>query len=171
MRNWFFNTVGTPGGDGPPHLWGASETIFSNPQDLITFRVAAEQDRLSSFIHTNLGIFFATSRPDGTQIYTSKRGIARFVAVFSTLLAAGLLFGAILSLRVTSSEKAVLGMLCGWMVLFAACVGLLTNAKGSDLCVDRGLCGGSGSICEWEFGDAFDFEWSAGNGTCICRIT
>jgi hypothetical protein len=40
--------------------------------------------------------------------------------MFSTILAAGVLFGAILGLRATSSEKAV---------LFAACVGLLTNAK------------------------------------------
>lgn len=131
MRNWFFsNTAGTPGGDRPPHLWGASETIFSKPEDLIALRVAAEQDRLSSFVHSNLGVFFATSKPDGKQIYTSERAIARFVAIVSTILAAGLLFGAILSLRATSSEKAVLGMLCAWTVVFAACVGFLTNAKG-----------------------------------------
>lgn len=114
MRNWFFsNTDGTSDGDGPPHLWGASETIFSNHRDLIALRVPAEQDRLSYFIHSNLGILFATGRPDGTQIYTSERDIARFAAILSYILASGLLFGAILSLRATSNERAILGMLCG----------------------------------------------------------
>jgi hypothetical protein len=173
MRNWFFsNTAGTPGGDRPPHLWGASETIFSKPQDLVALRVTAEQDRLSSFIHSNLGIFFATSQPDGTQIYTSERGIARFVAIFSTILAAGLLFGAILSLRATSSEKAVLGMLCGWTVLFAACVGLLTNAKRDQI---FGATAAYAAVLvvfvSGNLGTPSTSSGNAGNGTCVCQIT
>ncbi|KAE9362993.1 hypothetical protein N431DRAFT_423351 [Stipitochalara longipes BDJ] len=173
MRNWFFsNTAGTPDGDRPPRLWGASETIFSNPQDLIALRVVADQDRLSSFVHSNLGVFFATSQPDGSQIYTSERGIARFVAIFSTILAAGLLFGAILSLRATSSEKAVLGMLCGWTVLFAACVGLLTNAKRAEI---FGATAAYAAVLvvfvSGNLGTPSTSSGNVGNGTCVCRIT
>lgn len=32
----------------------------------------------------------------------------------------------------------------------------------SDLWGDGGLCSGSGGVCEWEFGDAFDFERDSG---------
>ncbi len=70
-----------------------------------------------------------TSAPDGSLAYVSEVNIGRFVAILSTILAAVLLFGAIISLYLVQEPQAVLGMLSGWTVLFAACVGLLTNAK------------------------------------------
>ncbi|KAF8858324.1 hypothetical protein BDZ45DRAFT_726129 [Acephala macrosclerotiorum] len=130
LRNWFFdNTAGKE--DGDPRLWDASEGIFSKEKehDLVALRVPADQDRLSTFINNNFGVFFQTSAPDGRIIYTSEAAISRFVAILSTILAAVMLFGAIISLYVVKSEKALLGMLSGWTVLFAACVGLLTNAR------------------------------------------
>ncbi|CZR64985.1 uncharacterized protein PAC_14885 [Phialocephala subalpina] len=130
LRNWFFqNTSGTKNGDKSPHLWGASSTIFSIPRDLVALRVPADQDRLSSFIHNNFGAFFQTSAADGRTTYTSEKAISRFVAILSTILAAVMLFGAIISLYAVKSEKALLGMLSGWTASFAACVGLLTNAR------------------------------------------
>jgi len=130
MRNWFFkNKTGKPGGDRFPQLWGASETIFDDPHDLVALRVPADQDRLSEFIQNNFGVFFQTSAPDGRTTYTSERSISHFVAIFSTVLAAVLLFGAIISLYIVQNKHALLGMLSGWTVLFAACVGLLTNAR------------------------------------------
>lgn len=174
MRNWFFsNTSGIPGQDKSGHLWGASETIFSDARDVIALRVAADQDRLSTFIHSNLALFFATGRPDGTEIYASERAIARFVAIFSTLLAAVLLFGAILSLRATSNEKAVLGMLCGYTVLFAACVGLLTNAKRDQ--IFGATAAYAAVLVVFVSGNLGTPSTSnpsgiVGNGTCICQI-
>jgi hypothetical protein len=130
MRNWLFNnTNGKSEEDEIPQLWGASETIFNDPHDLVALRVPANQDRLSEFIQNNFGVFFQTSAPDGRTIYTSERSISRFVAIFSTILAAVLLFGAIISLYIVQNKRALLGMLSGWTVLFAACVGLLTNAR------------------------------------------
>jgi hypothetical protein len=130
MRDWFFNnTNGKSGGHEIPQLWGASENIFDDPHDLVALRVPADQDRLSDFIQNNFGVFFQTSAPDGRTIYTSERSIARFVAILSTILAAALLFGAIISLYIVQNKQALLGMLSGWTVLFAACVGLLTNAR------------------------------------------
>jgi hypothetical protein len=130
LRNWFFdNTLGTKGGDKIPQLWGASETIFDDLHDLVALRVSADQDRLSEFIQNNFGVFFRRGTLDGRTTYTSERSISHFVAIFSTLLAAVLLFGAIISLYVVKNPHALLGMLSGWTVLFAACVGLLTNAR------------------------------------------
>ena len=130
MRNWFFNNAnGKSGKDEIPQLWGASETIFNDPHDLVALRVPANQDRLSEFIQNNFGVLFQTSAPDGRTIYTSERSISRFVAIFSTILAAVLLFGAIISLYIVQNKHALLGMLSGCTVLFAACVGLLTNAR------------------------------------------
>lgn len=130
MRNWFFkNTTGKPDGDKFPQLWGASETIFDDPHDLVALRVPADQDRLSESIQNNFGVFFQSSAPDGRTTYTSERSISHFVAIFSTVLAAVFLFGAIISLYIVQNKHALLGMLSGWTVLFAAYVGLLTNAR------------------------------------------
>ncbi|KUJ16321.1 uncharacterized protein LY89DRAFT_734427 [Mollisia scopiformis] len=130
LRNWFFNnSAGTKDGDRAAQLWGASSNIFSDPHDLVALRVPADQDRFSSFIHHNFGVFFQTASPDGRTTYTSEAAIARFIAILSTILAAVLLFGSIISLYVVKSDKALLGMLSAWTVLFAACVGLLTNAR------------------------------------------
>jgi hypothetical protein len=130
LRNWFFdNTAGIKGREKTPHLWGASESLFDDPHDLIALRVPADQDRLSHFIQSNFSVFFQTSSPDGRTTYTSERSLSHFVALLSTILAAVLLFGAIISLYVVHNKQALLGMLSGWTVLFAACVGLLTNAR------------------------------------------
>jgi uncharacterized PurR-regulated membrane protein YhhQ (DUF165 family) len=45
------------------------------------------------------------------------------------MLSAILLFGSVISLYFVRNPYALLGMLAGWTVLFAACVGFLTNAK------------------------------------------
>jgi hypothetical protein len=66
-----------------------------------------------------MGILFKTSHLEGRTAYVSSSSISLFVAIFSTILAAALLFGAIISLYMTTNERAVLGMLCGWTVLFA----------------------------------------------------
>ena len=124
MRNWFFdNTTVTPGADNIPELWGASVTIFDDPRDLVALRVPADQDRLSRFIQNNFDIFFQTGA------HASERSISHFVAILSTVLAAVLLFGAIISLYIVQNKHALLGILSGWTVLFAACVGLLANAQ------------------------------------------
>jgi hypothetical protein len=124
--------TGKPEPEALPRLWGASEHIFSNTSDLVALRVPADQDRLSNFVTNNFSFLFRSSQSsasDSKSKYIQERSVARFVAVFSTILAAIMLFGAIISLYVVNNQNALLGMLSGWTVLFAACVGLLTNAK------------------------------------------
>jgi hypothetical protein len=82
------------------------------------------------------------------------------------------LFEAILSLRATSSEKAVLGMLCGWTVLFAACAGLLTNAKRDQIFAATAAYAAVLVVFVGEnLGTPSTLSGSARNGTCVCQIT
>lgn len=55
------------------------------------------------------------------------------VAFISTVIAAILLIGAITSLYFVTNSGAKLGMISGFTVLFAIGVGLLTNAKRSEI--------------------------------------
>jgi hypothetical protein len=66
---------------------------------------------------------------DGRSTYVSERSVARFVAILSSVLASIMLFGSMISLYFVKNPYALLGMVGSWTVLFAACVGLLTNAK------------------------------------------
>ncbi|KAH6677381.1 hypothetical protein B0J14DRAFT_584138 [Halenospora varia] len=132
MRSWFFNNTSNTSTKPVPRLWGASSNLYSNPSDLVALRVPANQDRLSLFIQNNFSLLFRITSPsshDGHTAYISETSLSYFVAILSTILAALLLLGAIISLYIVKNEKALLGMLSGWTVLFAACVGLLTNAR------------------------------------------
>ncbi|KAE8448613.1 hypothetical protein EG329_009038 [Mollisiaceae sp. DMI_Dod_QoI] len=171
LRNWFFqNTSGTKNADGAPQLWGASSTLFSDPHDLVALRVPADQDRFSSFIHHNFGVFFQNSAPDGRTAYTSEAAISHFVAILSTILAAVLLFGAIISLYVVKSEKALLGMLSAWTVLFTACVGLLTNARRDQ--VFAATAAYAAVLVVFVSGNLGGVPFSlVGVGNCTCGIT
>jgi hypothetical protein len=120
---------GLPGHDDTPQLWGSSETIYDDIHDLVALRVPTNTDRLTSLIQNNFGVFFQTTSPDGHSTYISEQALVRFVAILSSILAAILLFGSVLSLYFVRNPYALLGMLGGWTVLFAACVGLGTNAE------------------------------------------
>ena len=65
--------------------------------------------------------------------YASGRRIASFIAYLSTILAALLLFGAILVLYKVTSDDVKLGLIALFTTIFAASVGLLTNAKRSEV--------------------------------------
>jgi hypothetical protein len=130
MRNWFSNnTAGRPSQGGTPQLWGSSETIYDDIHDLVALRVPADTDRLSNFIQNSFGVFFQITSPDGYSTYISEQSIALCVAITSSVLAAILLFGSVVSLYFVHNPYALLGMLGGWTVLFATCVGLLTSAR------------------------------------------
>lgn len=141
MRDWFLDDpTGTKSvEDCEPQLWGASEHIFTDPSDLVALRVPSDHDRLSEFIQNNLGILFKSSQASvngserkeegGKQIIISHAAVSTFSTFISLILASILLFGAIISLSVIRTKSLLLGMLCFWTILFAGCVGLLTNAK------------------------------------------
>jgi hypothetical protein len=80
-------------------------------------------------IHNPEADLFQTEAHDGGSAYISERSVAKCVAILSSLLSAILLFGSITSLYFVQNHYALLGMLGGWTVLFATCVGWLTNAR------------------------------------------
>lgn len=140
MREWFLNTSGAKEAKGKhsAQLWGASEGIYSDKLDLVALRVPSDHDRLSQFIQNNFGIFFKTQDMDsardcvsgnGRQVLISHQRVSTFSTVLSLILASILLFGAVISLSIIKKKQILLGMLCFWTILFAICVGLLTNAK------------------------------------------
>ena len=55
------------------------------------------------------------------------------VAVLNVIIAAVLLFGAILNLYFVVDEQKRLGLIAGYTIAFATCVGLVTKAKRSEV--------------------------------------
>jgi hypothetical protein len=129
MRKWFYNTSEKTDKTGVSQLWEASEKIYDDIDDLVALNVPPDQNLLSKYVQNNFGLLFTTSRPENGQAYVSHRQITRAVTIISTLLASVLLFGAIISLYIVKNQNALLSMVSGWTVLFAAYLGLLTNAK------------------------------------------
>jgi hypothetical protein len=167
LRNWFFNNASgnKPEIEQMPQLWGASRRTYDDIHDLVALRVPADQDRFSTFIGNYFGEWFQTRASDGETMYTSERSISHFVAVLSTVLAATMLFGAIISLYVVKNPRALLGMLSGWTVLFAACVGLLTNARRDQV---FGATAAYAAVLVVFISGDLGGSPSPNSGTCIC---
>ena len=55
------------------------------------------------------------------------------MAIIDVVLAAVLLFGAICNLYYVTSEEKRLGLIAGYTAGFAACVGLMTNARKAEI--------------------------------------
>lgn len=70
---------------------------------------------------------------DGRVASFDDNKIRLTVAVISFCVASALLYGANLNLYYVRDERAVLGLIAVWMIAFALCVGLLTNAKRSEI--------------------------------------
>ena len=65
--------------------------------------------------------------------YISERRLRFFIAAINLVLAAALLFGAILNLYYVTESGKRLGLIATYTVLFAIYVGLLTNARRSEV--------------------------------------
>ena len=65
--------------------------------------------------------------------YISERRIRIIVAFVNIILAAILLFGAVYNLYYVKDERKRLGLIAGYTLAFAICVGFMTNAKRSEV--------------------------------------
>ena len=70
-------------------------------------------------------------RTDSPLAYFSEHRLHVVVAVLNVILAAVLLFGAILNLYYVMDEQKRLGIIAGYTIAFAICVGLITKARRS----------------------------------------
>ncbi|VUC34359.1 unnamed protein product [Clonostachys rosea] len=132
---WLCFHHGQPRAEGSfPILGGKSSFLYDDIDDLIILRPPGRSDRLSTFLQDFLGFIFVKKlperRPDIPGLdYASESRIEAFVLCLSTILAALLLIGAIIVLYKVPSPDLKLGLVGLFTVLFAASVGLLTNAR------------------------------------------
>ncbi|KAI0870663.1 hypothetical protein GGS24DRAFT_492839 [Hypoxylon argillaceum] len=98
-----------------PMLGGSSSTLYDDQDDLLVFHAPEQRGRLT------------------IVEYASGRKIEKFIAWLSTILAAVLLVGAIIVLYNVKSDNLKLTLIAIFTLAFAACVGLLTNAKRSEI--------------------------------------
>ena len=124
----------TPGGAFPT-LEGRSANIYDRRADLLALRAPAEEDRLSKLLRTHFSILFAYRRPavSGYLTYISEARIRIVVGIINVVLAAAFLFGAIYNLYYVQDERKRLGLITGYTTVFALCIGLLTNARRSEI--------------------------------------
>ncbi|MCJ1245211.1 hypothetical protein MMC30_002412 [Trapelia coarctata] len=128
FKDWFGNP-----NEGNTRLRGQSSHILDDENDLIALRIPAEQDRLTKLVQRYFPLLFMTEAGPGSIAYISEKRLARFVAVFSTVLAAVLLIGAIILLYNIQSQNWRMAIIAIFMVLFAASVGLLTSARRAEI--------------------------------------
>ncbi|KAF2027640.1 hypothetical protein EK21DRAFT_71367 [Setomelanomma holmii] len=129
FRYHFFNQ---DSGSPYPTLGASSDNLFDDEDDLVALR-AEDRDRLTAFLQDHCSWLFKTGRPRGNIVYASDRHVARFVTILSTINAAALLVGAIVSLYAIDSPRRKLGIIALFTALFAANVGILTNARRTEL--------------------------------------
>ncbi|KAJ9615834.1 hypothetical protein H2200_001911 [Cladophialophora chaetospira] len=107
-------------------LQGNSGALYDDLGDL--------DDRILRFLREWLPWIFNSKKVAGTTLgYASDEWMRRTAAVVSILTAAGLLYGAILHFYYVRQPHIILGMIAGYTTAFAVAVGLLTNAKRSEV--------------------------------------
>jgi hypothetical protein len=111
--------------------------LLDDEQDLVALMTEIEPDRLSRLItdHFGNGIKKARDIPAswGPLYYFPAERVAWVVSILSILMSAILLIGAMISLYEVTSKRARLGLVAAFTVFFAASIGLLTNAKRTEI--------------------------------------
>jgi hypothetical protein len=148
FRKYFWNQ--SDGHDTIPTLFGSSETLYDDRQDLVALCRPLEEDRLTAFFRKHVPLLFLVCRTlslcwirankhqekrsrDSNVHYVSARRIDVAVGTINILLAAAFLYGAILNLYYIKSETTRLGLIAGYTTAFTLCVALLTNAKRAEI--------------------------------------
>jgi hypothetical protein len=115
---------------------GSSWHLLDDEDDLMALKAEPDADRLSTFIQRYFGYYLRVPKADmpesweGMYYFPNER-VVWVVAILSVLLAAILLFGAILALYFVPAEqmgRRLIVVGC-FTTGFAASIGLLTNAK------------------------------------------
>lgn len=125
-----------------PVLWGRDTKLFDEEQDLVAL-APIETDRLNIFLQNHFGWFFRY-RQDGVPtdsneklFYYPQRRVQTAGAVISVIFSAILLLGAIVCLLLVADQSVNVrvGMIVIFTFLFALVIGLLTNARRTEIFV------------------------------------
>lgn len=114
---------------------GLAEQLLEDQNDFVALGVVEEQDRLTKIIQDVGGRWLPRSRNSASKEvkYYSEDVVNKVVAGITIILAAILLEGAIVALYFVTNPHLQLGLIALFMVLFAASIGLLSNAKKSEM--------------------------------------
>ncbi|KAH0534091.1 hypothetical protein FGG08_007310 [Glutinoglossum americanum] len=113
--------------------------LLDDESDLIALKNEADPDRLSSLTQRYFGYYLKVDRdtPKSWEpmYYFPARRVAWIVSSLSVLISAVLLIGAILALYYVSASRMGLrlSIVGGFTFVFAASIGLLTNAKRGEI--------------------------------------
>ncbi|KAM7213887.1 hypothetical protein V8F06_010706 [Rhypophila decipiens] len=118
--------------DSFPTLGGSSSTVYNDPNDPVAVHHLQDVDRLTQLVPLQ-----QETPTDGTDTpivgYASGQKLTTFIGYLSAILAALLLFGSTLVLYKTTSPEAKLGLVVLITSVFAISLGVLTNAKRSEI--------------------------------------
>jgi len=114
---------------------GLAEQLLEDQNDFVALGVVEEQDRLTKIIQDVGGQWLPRSRNSTSKEvkYYSEDVVNKVVAGITIVLAAILLEGAIVALYFITNPHLQLGLIALFMVLFAGSIGLLSNAKRSEM--------------------------------------
>lgn len=131
-----------------PALWERDEHLFDYKEDLVAL-APVDTDRLNLFLKSYFGWFFQVKqkrsskegehskepRSEHDLFYFPNRRVQKVGAIISVFLSAILLIGAIVCLNAVSNQSTSIrmGMIVLFTCLFAAVVGLLTNARRAEI--------------------------------------
>ncbi|KAK4945100.1 hypothetical protein LTR10_015525 [Elasticomyces elasticus] len=124
-----------------PFAWlaGNNADLYDCRDDLVSLVSTRDEDRLTTFLRHRCPTFFrrskkaAESARSTTVQSLSEYRLGVVVGSINIIVAAGLLFGSIFNLFYVNSQTKRLGIVAGYTVAFASCVGLLTNARRSEI--------------------------------------
>lgn len=114
---------------------GCGKHLLKEQNDFVALGAIQEQDRLSKIIHDLGGKFLPGHRNASSKEvkYYSEDTVHKVIAGVSIIMAALLLEGAILALYFVTDPHIRLGLIALFMMLFALGIGLLSNAKRSEM--------------------------------------
>ena len=114
---------------------GNGKQLLKEQNDFVALGSIKEQDRLSKIIHDLAGKCFPGRRNASYEEvkYYSEGTVHKVIAGISIIMAALLLEGAIVALYFITNPHVRLGLIALFMMLFAVGIGLLSNAKRSEM--------------------------------------
>ncbi|KAK4188183.1 hypothetical protein QBC35DRAFT_550175 [Podospora australis] len=114
-------------------LAGLANRRLDDSNDLVAVRPPADKDLLSRFLQNHW--MFKTTKVDPDTDHIKESHVTWAAGIISTVVAAFLLVGAIVMLRLLASENhdLQLGLIAMFVALFAASVAILTNAKRAEI--------------------------------------
>jgi hypothetical protein len=120
-----------------PRLAGSSADLYDNDfrDDLVALRGRPDEDRLTTYLRNHFpGMFARRSRSMNSPVgYLSEYRLKLVVGSINIILAAAMLFGSIYNLYFVNNKQKGLWLITGYTIAFALYIGLLTNARRSEV--------------------------------------